>query len=125
MIKCQTQTLSFYAAYCMCHNRELWSVHIYINPSPLSLLCSVGNLLFYLHEGMLIIFLGEFKRNINQESFLKVGKTKFEEIIKIMNESKAILINEPEGSPEYQKIKALTMDSANLQPLLEYFGITL
>lgn len=74
---------------------------------------------------MLLLFLGEFKRNINQESFVKIGKNKFESIIKIMNESKSILINEPEGSAEYQKIKTLTLDSANLQPLLKYFDVKL
>jgi len=88
-------------------------------PNRLNIVVTVLKLLIF------FIFLGEFKRNINQESFLKCGKSKFEEIIKIMNESKMILINEPDGSPEYQKIKALTMDSANLQPLLEYFGITI
>jgi len=84
-----------------------------------------GNLLFYLQEGMLMIFLGEFKRKINEESFVVTGKVKFEEILKIMKEGRVILSLQPPGTKEHERAKALAVDSTGLHPLMKYFSVTI
>jgi hypothetical protein len=82
-----------------------------------------GNLLFYLQEGMLMIFLVEFKRKINEESFVVTGKEKFEQILRIMKESRIILSLQPPGTKEHDRAKALAVDSEGLQPLMKYFNV--